>query len=376
MIDPKHKPYILRSLERTRREVCSEHVLVFAKIYLPEVFQLPSSIMHKEVSVQLKWLINERGKRLGGKRLAFAGPYDYGLSDLTCLAYVLSNICYEREPFIVIISLVSKQAEETLDAVKTELISNEKLQNDFSEATGKNKRHWQNGKVITRNGIKLLAVGLNQRKHCYRYKGKKPSLIIFDDIDDGDNIGDGIEDLAPEYMDEMYSKFTSIVKKNCDQDTNVVATGTISCYDSILAKTIIEKEQPGWISRRYGAVQSWAKNLKLWNKWKSIYEGRWSYSNEKGRSAARKFFEDHKETMLAGSRVLLPEHENYYTLMEYKLAEGDKVFASQKQNDPYNPNPGKYHIDPMKRERMRRELEALEAYLARKGKLAKSKGQN
>ena len=178
MIDPKHKPYILQSLKRTRRKVCSETVLVFAKNYLPEVFQLPSSIMHKEVSVLLKGLINKRGKRL-----AFAGPYDYGLSDLTCLAYVLSNICYEREPFIVIISPVSKQAEETLDAIKTELISNEKLQNDFSEATGKNKRHWQSGEVITRNGIKLLAVGLNQRKHCYRYKGKKPSLIIFDNID-------------------------------------------------------------------------------------------------------------------------------------------------------------------------------------------------
>ncbi len=251
MIDSKHKPYILHSLKRTRREVCSELVLVFAKNYLPEVFQLPSSIMHKEVSVQLKGLINERGKRL-----AFAGPYDYGLSDLTCLAYVLSNICYEREPFIVIISPVSKQAEETLDAIKMELISNEKLQNDFSEATGKNKRHWQSGKVITRNGIKLLAVGLNQRKHCYRYKGKKPSLIIFDNIDDGGNIDDGIEDLAPEYMDEMYSKFTSIVKKNCDHDTNVIATGTISCYDSILARTIIEKEQPGWIIKKYGAVQS------------------------------------------------------------------------------------------------------------------------
>ena len=155
-----------------------------------------------------------------------------------------------------------------LDAIKTELISNEKLQNDFSEVTGKNKRYWQSGKVITRSGIKLLAVGLNQRKHFYRYKGKKPSLIIFDNIDDGDNFDDGIEDLLPEYRNKMYSKFTSIVKKNCDHDTNVVATGTISCYDSILARTIIKKEQPGWIGKRYRAVQSWAKNLKLWNEWK------------------------------------------------------------------------------------------------------------
>ena len=362
MIDPKHKPYILHSLKETRREVCSKSVWAFTKIYL-QLFQLPPSMMHTEVSSLLEKIIKQRGTRL-----AIAGPCDYGLSDLTCLGYMLTSICYEREPFIVIISPVSKQAEETLDAIKTELISNEKLQNDFSEATGKNKRHWQSDEVITRNGIKLLAVGLNQRKHFYRYKGKKPSLIIFDDIDDG------IENLFPEYRKGMYSKLTSIVKKNCDHDTNVVATGTISCYDSILARTIIKKEQPGWIGKRYRAVLSWANNLRLWNRWWYVYKGRSPYYYEKGRSAARKFFEDHKEAMLDGSRVLWPEHEDYYTLMEYKLAEGDKVFASQKQNDPYNPQKG--NIDPMKRERWRQQLKALEAELAREGKPAKSKGQN
>ena len=370
MIDPKYKPYILYSLKQTRREVCSKSVWAFTRIYL-QLFQLPPSMMHTEVSSLLERIIKQRGSRL-----AIAGPCDYGLSDLTCLGYMLTSICYEREPFIVIISPVSKQAEEMLDAIKTELISNEKLQNDFSEATGKNKRHWQSGEVITRNGIKLVAVGLNQRKHFYRYKGKKPSLIIFDNIDDGYNFDVGIEDLLPEYRNKMYSKFTNIVKENCDHDTNVVATGTISCYDSILARTIIEKEQPGWIGKRYGAVLLWAKNMRLWNRWWYIYKGRSPYYYEKGRSAVRKFFEDHKEAMLAGSRVLWPEHEDYYTLMEYKLAEGYKVFASQKQNDPYNPNPGKGNIDPMRRELMRQQLKALEAELAREGKLAKSKGQN
>lgn len=57
MIDPKHRPYILHSIKHTRREVCSEHVLVFAKNYLPEVFHLPPSFMHKEVSVLLKRLV-------------------------------------------------------------------------------------------------------------------------------------------------------------------------------------------------------------------------------------------------------------------------------------------------------------------------------
>jgi len=84
MIDPKHKPYILHSLKQTRREVCSKSIWVFAKTYLPEVFQLPPSMMHTEVSSLLEKIIKQHGTRL-----AIAGPCDYGLSDLTCLAYVL-----------------------------------------------------------------------------------------------------------------------------------------------------------------------------------------------------------------------------------------------------------------------------------------------
>lgn len=108
----------------------------------------------------------------------------------------------------------------------------------------------------------------------------------------------------------------------------------------------------------------------------SIYKGQKSFSNETDRSAAKKFFEDRKEAMLAGSRVLWPEHENYYTLMEYRLVEGDKFFASQKQNEPCNPNSGLGKFDPMKLERMRRGLMEFQAELEREEKSAESKGQN
>ncbi len=117
MIDPKHRPYILHSLRQARRDVCSKSIWAFAKNYLPGVLQLPPSIMHKEVSLLLEQMISERGKRL-----AIAEPRDYNLSDLTCLAYVLAGICYERESFIVIISPVRQHSEEVLDIVKTQLI--------------------------------------------------------------------------------------------------------------------------------------------------------------------------------------------------------------------------------------------------------------
>ena len=73
-----------------------------------------------------------------------------------------------------------------------------------------------------------------------------------------DNIDDGMEYVFPELRGGMHQKFKSIIEKNCDRDTNVIATGTISCHDSLLASIIIEGQQPGWIGKGYAAVCSWA----------------------------------------------------------------------------------------------------------------------
>ncbi len=325
MIDPKHRSYILHSLRQTRRDICSKSIWAFAKNYLPDVLQLPPSIMHKEVSLLLEQMISERGKRL-----AIAKPRDYDLSDLTCLAYVLASICYERESLIMIISPIRKQSEEVLETIKTQLISNHALQRDFPEATGKKKCHWRSNEITTRNGIKLMAAGLNQRKCFCRYKGRKPSLIVIDNVDDG------IEYVFPEHKQGGHSRFKSIIDRNCDHDTNVVATGNISSYYSMLASIVIKGHQPGWIGKKYAAVCSWATNLKLWNTWQYLYQEESTYYYKEGPIAARRFFEDHKEDMLAGSKVLWSEHEDYYELMEYRLAAGKQVFASHKQNKPHS----------------------------------------
>jgi len=356
MIDPRHRQYILHNIRQIRRDICSKSIWAFAKNYLPGILQLPPTIMHKEVSLLLEQMISQRGKRL-----AIAEPCDYDLSDLTCLAYVLASICYERESFIVIISPVRKYAEEVLDTIKTQLISNDALQRDFTEATGKKVSHWRSNEITTRNGIKLMAVGLNQRRHFYRHQGRKPSLMILDNIDDG------MEYVFPELRGGMHQKFKSIIEKNCDRDTNVVATGTISYHDSLLASIIIKGQQPEWIGKRYAAVRSWATNLRLWNRWQYIYQGQCTYYYERGPIAARRFFEDHKEAMLEGSKVLWSEHEDYYELMEYRLAVGERVFTSQRQNKPHNPKDP--DMDPLKRQRLRQSLKALEAKLEREDRL-------
>jgi hypothetical protein len=149
-------------LKHTRQKVCAESVWAFAKNYLPDMFQLPPSIMHTEVSELLVTCSSERNKRI-----AVAEPYMYELSQLTCLAYTLWSICYQKESFIIIISVNHKQSEELLDLIKLELISNQKLRKDFPEAVGKNKLLWRRNELVTPNEIKLVTAGMNQEKKTF-----------------------------------------------------------------------------------------------------------------------------------------------------------------------------------------------------------------
>ena len=52
---------------------------------------------------------------------------------------------------------------------------------------------------------------------------------------------------------------------------------------------------------------------------------------------AKQFFEANREAMLAGTEVLWPENEDYYTLMLMRESEGPASFDSEKQNEPVNP---------------------------------------
>lgn len=42
--------------------------------------------------------------------------------------------------------------------------------------------------------------------------------------------------------------------------------------------------------------------------------------------------------MLKGTEVLWPERENYYQLMEMRLADRQSSFDSEKQNEPIDPD--------------------------------------
>ena len=75
--------------------------------------------------------------------------------------------------------------------------------------------------------------------------------------------------------------------------------------------------------------------MSLWQQWEAIYT---DLANPHYKTAARKFYEQHREAMDPGAIVLWPEEEDLYTLMCMRAEGGRTAFEREKQNSPINPD--------------------------------------
>src|SRR5712691_150270 len=116
---PDAKTQIQDRIREHRREAARGSIEVFSRIYLRPHFSLAPSSMHRDLFTFLQSASTERNARL-----AIAAPRGHAKSTVTSLAYVLWSICFNLEPFIVLISNTADQAADLLAAVKGELESN------------------------------------------------------------------------------------------------------------------------------------------------------------------------------------------------------------------------------------------------------------
>jgi len=253
------------------------------------------------------------------------------------LAYVLWCICYELEPYILLISNTADQSVDLLAAIKGELESNLLLIEDFPHAAEPpgakpGPERWRKADIITRNGVKVLALGAGQKVRGRKHREHRPSLIILDDIE---SEADACSADQRESKMEWFKK--AVMKAGTTAQTNVVVVGTLLHYEALLAQLLESRLMPGWTSQKYQAILSWAEHEHLWEQWRDFYTYQKEYEGLSGPKAARAFYEANKESMLEGSSVLWPEREDYFQLMELLVCEGRASFDSEKQNEPVDP---------------------------------------
>jgi len=279
--------------------------------------------MHEALLAKFQKLILYSESSGKGAREAQAAPRGHAKSTLTTLILPLWCIAGRHRRFIGVISDTTAQAEEFLESIKAELEVNERLREDFAEACGEG-RTWKAGKIITRNGVKVACWGKRKRLRGTRFGNRRPDLVILDDLENDEHVD------SPEQREKDRKWFFKAVMKVGGTYTVTLVIGTLLHYDSLLARLL---KQPGWTGKKWQAVMQWSTS-PLWETWERIF---CEPGNDLAETEADRFFDRHRAGMLAGTRVLWPAVEDYYTLMKMRLSDGPAFFDSEKQNDPIDP---------------------------------------
>ena len=317
-----------RKLIETRKELFSDF-LKFREYYFKEYHKFPSAEFHKELSLLLIEMNKERGSKA-----AIAAPRDSAKSTIVSLEYVVYCICYKLENYIVIMSNTREQAVGFLRDVKHELESNEYLQRDFPEVCDRTTKPkpspWKESDILTRNEVKVVALGVDQEIRGRRNAKDRPTLIILDDIETSEPIQN------PENINKLEDCITKAVLKSGTTITNIIYVGTIHHYGSLLAKFTGDNEYFGWIKRIYRSIISEPERMDLWDQWKRIFTRKETYKGKEGKQGASLLFKGNKKEMLKGVKVLWPERKSYHDLMIQREEEGAFSFDAEMQNEPVN----------------------------------------
>ena len=318
------------SLKRLEREVGKRSILDFAKRYFPQHVAHKPAAFHEKICDVLMAMSNKRGGCL-----ALAAPRGHAKSTIVSFLYVIWSICYCKEHFILILSATAKQAEMLLSSVSTALETSRLLREDFPEIFNpkeKVKTKWTQEEIITPNNIMIAARSVGQNFLGIKHGQYRPTLIILDDVDGDKNTYSAIS------RENVFNWFTTTVLKAKDAKTaNFVAVGTLLHVDSLLSRLTKKEEFPNWEKHIYKAVLKFSERKDLWQTWGNILFNRGdTYNDGVGLSAADQYFEENKDAMLEGTKVLWEDVEDYYALMKIKEIEGSYSFDSGKQNDPTN----------------------------------------
>jgi predicted phage terminase large subunit-like protein len=287
--------------------------------------------MHQELAAEFERML--RSPRV--ERFAVAAPRGHAKTTLL-LAFVAYCVVYRLKRFIIPITSTAELADIFLGDLKDELEDNARLGEDFPHATGRGPL-WRQNVIITRNGIRVQALGAGKKVRGRKHRQHRPDLFVIDDLEDDEHVRN------VEQRDKRWAWLQKAVLKarGVAVKADYLFTGTLLHFDAVLARVLDPKRSPGWRSRKYRAVERWADRQDLWQQWEGLYTD-WHRPDDERLAAAQAFFAAHRIEMLAGTEVLWPEGESYYDLMEARIDDGPGAFQSEKQNEPLDPTQCKF----------------------------------
>lgn len=165
-------------------------------------------------------------------------PRSHAKSTGLTFDYILAEVLFRRSDYVILISSTEDKAAEQLSNISDELHDNEDLRREFDVASFE-----VDGKtdiiVVMADGhrFRVLARGAEQKIRGAMWKGKRPNLIVCDDMEDDEQVEN--KDRRAKFR----RWFFRAAKQALSKGGRIRVHGTILHEDSLLARL---RKNPEW----------------------------------------------------------------------------------------------------------------------------------
>ncbi len=178
----------MTAIGNTNLKKLHDDLALFSMILFPHRIQKKYGVpnFHKEIYSHI--LENH-------ERSIYVAPRARAKSTILSFVYILHQALFEEREFIMIISDTLPASVDFLEAAKNEMETNKLVIKLFGNFVAKRNwdglgvGKWTEKEIVTSNGITIRAKGAGQQVRGSLKLGKRPDLIICDDLENEANTG-------------------------------------------------------------------------------------------------------------------------------------------------------------------------------------------
>lgn len=237
-------------------------------------------------------------------RVDVAAPRDHGKSTALTFIFILAEVCFRASDYVILIGSTEDKASEQLSNISEELADNEDLRREFGITRFETEQKTEII-VICEDGhrFRIIARGAEQKIRGAMWKGKRPNLIVCDDMEDDEQVEN--RDRRAKFR----RWFFRAVMQAKSKTGRVRVHGTILHEDSLLARLHKNKM---WRSLLFRAHQSYSDFSNI------LWPERWSAKDLRDRQ--REFEEDQDPSGYAQEFLNNPlDHSDAYLKKDWLL---------------------------------------------------------
>ncbi len=201
-------------------------------------------------------------------------PRDHAKSTALTFDYILAEVCWRASDYVILIGSTEDKAAEQLSNISEELHTNVALREQFGIQSFESDQKTEIIVVCTDgHRFRILARGAEQKIRGAMWNGKRPNLIVCDDMEDDEQV-----ESKPRRL-KFRRWFFRAAKQSLSRSGKIRVHGTILHEDSLLSRLM---KNDVWKHQFYKAHEGYSDFSNI------LWPQRWSEADLK---AKRREFE-------------------------------------------------------------------------------------